>query len=145
VSDDSSSNDPLAWKNPRTCSGAVCTAPGAAPRGATIGYTTCARCRAVRLAATLLPGVDLTTLDEPVAIDVERSLNGAVNALDTARARLADVARLRATVDVPDGDAVRRTFVAADVGSAVGALAAQPTRLGAFNTLSLTPEAAADV
>jgi len=129
--------DPLAWKNPRTCAGAVCGAPGTAPRSATIGYTTCARCRAVRLAATLLPGLDLTALDEPVAIDVVRSLQGAVHALDTAKARVADVARLRATVDVVDGDAVRRTFVAAADG---GTSTAQAVRLGAFNTLSLAPE-----
>lgn len=81
-------------------------------RDASPAHRTCARCRAVSLAARLVPGLDLSALEEGAARDVERSLLDAMAALDRAKARAA-VALGHATVEraVPgEADAVRRTF-----------------------------------
>jgi hypothetical protein len=74
------SDENAPWKTSRTCG---CGA------SATVGFSTCARCRVRALAARLVPELDVSRLDEAQAICVERSLRAAEDALRSARAVIA--------------------------------------------------------
>ncbi len=74
------SDENAPWKTPLTC---ACNA------SATVGFATCARCRVRVLAARLVPELDVSRLNKPQAICVERSLRAAEDALRSARAVIA--------------------------------------------------------
>lgn len=106
-------DDTYAWKNPRACS-----APIPCERTATVGYTTCARCRLHKLVQAhpevlgdLSPAArgGLVELSEKDAILVERPFHDALNARDSALNALASVLRMP-TVVRPIGADVVCTF-----------------------------------
>lgn len=106
-------DDTYAWKNPRACS-----APIPCKRTATVGYTTCARCRLHKLVQAhpevlrdLSPAArgGLVELSEKDAMLVERPFRDTLNAQDAALNALARVLGMP-TVVRPAGADVVCTF-----------------------------------
>jgi len=103
-------DDVFAWKNPHACSADGCD------RTATIGYTTCARCRLRGLVARhpeVLGPVDLgllAALKEEEALPIERPFRAVLNARDVARNTLARTLGAPTTLR-PEGGDVVCTFV----------------------------------